>query len=79
LAPFPGTEDGAILEVAVRAYRRVYHRRRYHPTCACAGLPGIVTAPPPPKLIPKSHLGVSVWVEVLLDKFAFGRPTHRLL
>jgi transposase len=77
--PFPGTEDGAILEVAVRAYRRVYHRRRYRPACSCAGLPGIVTAPPPPKLIPKSHLGVSVWVEVLLDKFAFGRPTHRLL
>jgi transposase len=78
-APFPGTEDGAILEVAVRAYRRVYRRRRYRPGCRCAGLPGIITAPPPPKLIPKSHLGVSVWVEVLLDKFAFGRPTHRLL
>lgn len=77
-APFPGTEDGQILEIAVRAYRRVYRRRRYRPTCHC-GLPGIRTAPPPPKLIPKSPLGVSVWVQVLLDKFAFGRPTHRLL
>jgi len=78
-ASFPGTDDGEILEVAVRAYRRVYRRRRYRPTCPCDGRPGIITAPPPPKLIPKSHLGVSVWVEVLLDKFAFGRPTHRLL
>src|SRR5262249_7258147 len=41
--------------------------------------PGIVTAPGPDKLIPKSHLGVSVWVTVLLDEFAFGRPTQRLL
>ena len=32
-----------------------------------------------PKLIPKSLLGVSVWVEILLDKFASYRPTQRLL
>ena len=25
------------------------------------------------------HLGVSVWVTILLDKFLFYRPTHRLL
>jgi transposase len=78
-APFPGTDDGEILEIDVRAYRRVYRRRRYRPACRCDGLPRVLTAPPPPKLIPKSHLGVSVWVTVRLDKFAFGRPTHRLL
>jgi transposase len=38
-----------------------------------------VTAPAPAKLIPKSPFGVSVGVTVLLDKFAFGRPTQRLL
>ena len=32
-----------------------------------------------PRLIPNSALGVSVWVLVLLDKYAFYRPTHRLL
>jgi len=77
--PFPGTDDGEILEIDVRAYRRRYRRRRYRPACGCDGLPRVVTAPPPPKLIPKSHLGVSVWRTLLLDKFAFGRPTHRLL
>lgn len=77
--PFPGTEDGEILEVDVRAYRRVYRRRRYKPTCVCEGNPGIVTAAPPPKLIPKSTLGVSIWVEVLLDKYLFYRPSYRLL
>jgi transposase len=67
------------LEVEVRAHRRVIRRRRYRPTCACAAHPGIVTAPPPPRLIPKSLLGVSIWVAVLLDKYLFYRPTHRLL
>jgi transposase len=37
------------------------------------------TAPTPAKLIPKSLFGTSVWVEVLLDKYATHRPTQRLL
>jgi transposase len=78
-APFAGTEDGEILEVEVQAYRRVYRRRRYRPACGCGRRPGVVTAAPPPKLIPKSILGVSIWVEVLLDKYLFYRPTYRLL
>jgi transposase len=78
-ATFPGTDDTTILEVEVRAHRRVYRRRRYRPTCSCGTHPGIVTAPPPARVIPKSMLGVSVWVTVLLDKFLFYRPTYRLL
>ena len=78
-ADFPGTEDSIILETEVRAYRRVVRRRRYRPTCSCAAHPGIVTAPPPPRLIPKSILGVSIWVTILLDKYLFYRPTYRLL
>jgi len=77
--PFAGTEDGEILEVEVQAYRRAYRRRRYTPACGCGRHPGIVTAAPPDKLIPKSILGVSIWVEVLLDKYVFYRPTYRLL
>jgi transposase len=77
--PFPGTEDSEVLEVEVQAYRRRIRRRRYRPTCGCGQHPGIVTAPPAGKVIPKSILGVSVWVEVLLDKFLGYRPTHRLL
>jgi transposase len=77
--PFPGTEDGEVLEVEVKAHRRVYRRRRYRPACSCGQHPGIVAAPPPGKVIPKSILGVSIWAEVLLDKFLFFRPTYRLL
>jgi transposase len=32
-----------------------------------------------PKLIPKGRLGISVWVEILVDKFLSHRPTERLL
>jgi transposase len=77
--PFAGTQDGQILEIEVKAHRRVYHRRRYRPTCACESNPGIITAPPPDKVIPKCILGVSIFVEILLDKYLFYRPTYRLL
>jgi transposase len=73
------TEDSEQIEIDVRAYRRVYRRRRYRPTCTCAGCWRVFTAPPVPKLIPKGSLGISVWVEVLLDKFLSYRPTYRLL
>jgi len=73
-----GTEDSEQIEIDVKAYRRVIRRRRYQRTCGCGG-PQTLTAPPPPKLIPKGLLGVSVWVEILLDKFASYRSTERLL
>jgi transposase len=77
--PFPGTEDSETLEIEVHAHRRVIRRRRYRPTCHCPGRAGIITAPPPAKLIPKGRYGISVWVQVLLDKFLFFRPSQRLI
>lgn len=68
-----------LVEVEVRAHRRVLRRRRYRPTCDCGTPPDIITAPPAPRLMANSALGVSVWVLVLLDKYAFHRPTYRLL
>jgi transposase len=73
------TEDSEQIEIEVRAHRRVLRRRRYRPTCRCAGGWRIFTAAAVPKLIPKGRLGTSVWVEILLDKFLSYRPTHRLL
>jgi transposase len=72
------TEDSEQIEIEVQAYRRVIRRRRYQATCTCADCQ-TRTAPPPPKLIPKSLLGTSVWLEILLDKYASHRPTERLL
>ena len=79
LTLFPGTEDSEVIEIEVKAYRRRIRRQRYRTGCHCGVLPGIVTAPAAARLIPKGKLGISVWVEVLLDKFLYARPTHRLL
>src|SRR3954471_12911185 len=73
------TEDSEQIEIEVRAYSRRIRRRRYQRTCPCSNCPRTVTAGPAPKLIPKGVLGVPVWVEILLDKFASYRPTERLL
>jgi len=73
------SEDSEQIEIEVNAYRRVIRRRRYQRTCSCANCPRTITAAPVPKLIPKGLLGVSVWVEILLDKFFSHRPTERLL
>jgi transposase len=78
-APVSGTEDSTILEVEVKAHRRLIRRHRYRPTCDCGVHPGIVTAPPAPRVIPKSILGVSLLVELLMDKYLSYRPTYRLL
>jgi transposase len=67
-----------LLEITVRAHRRVLRRRRYRPACSCGTHPNLISVPTP-RLLPKSALGVSVWVAILLDKYAFYRPTYRLL
>ena len=79
LGVFPGTEDSEVLEIEVQAYRRVIRRQRYHPRCRCGCVPGIVSAPAPARLIERGKFGVSVWTTVLLDKFLYGRPSHRLI
>ncbi len=74
-----GTQDAEVLEIEVKAYRRVVRRHRYRPTCHCGVLPGIVMAPPPPQLTPRGKLDNSLLVEALLTKYRYGQPTHRLL
>lgn len=83
LDEFPGTEDSEVLEIEVKAYRRLIRRlirrHRYRPTCHCGCVPGIVSAPAPCRLIERGKFGLSVWAAVLLDKYLYGRPSHRLL
>ena len=73
------SEDSEVLEIDVRAHRRRFRRRRYRAACHCNPGRRTLTAPPAPKLIPKGNYGVSIWVLVLLDKYASYRPTERLL
>lgn len=78
LADMTDSEDSEQIEIDVKAHRRVIRRRRYRKTCTCSGCQTI-TAPAPAKLIPKSLLGTSVWVEILLAKYFNHQPTERLL
>ena len=69
------TEDSEVIEVEVHAHRRRIRRKRYRRTCDCPDVSQTLTAPASPKLIPKGRYGVSVWVHLLLAKFA----SHRAL
>ena len=73
------TEDSTQIEIEVVVWRRLIQRCRYESTCGCTAQPRFITAPPPPKLIPKGLYGTSLWVEILVDKFYGQRPTERLL
>lgn len=76
---FPETEDSDEIHWDVKLTRRVHKRRRYLRTCTCTGVSRIVTAPIPPKLIPKGMCSTGFWVQIILEKFLFQRPLYRIL
>jgi transposase len=75
---FPGTEDSEEIHWEVRVIRRVHKRTRYRPTCSCGVVPGIVAAPVPAKLIPKGLFSTGFWTRLLMEKFLFHCPLHRV-
>lgn len=77
--PLSQTEDSEIIEVQVKAHVRLIKRKMYAQGCHCvSGQPGLITAPAPARVFPKTSVGVSVWTEVLLNKFLFARATYNL-
>jgi transposase len=72
------TEDSQIVEIQVSAYIRKIRRKKYR-GCGCQDKKGIITAPPAPRVLHRNNLGVSVWVEILLDKYLYAQATHRWL
>ena len=74
-------ETSDVIEVDVQAYTRRIQRPAYvrNPGCHCPDVPAVITAPPLPRLIPRSPYGVSFWVDILLNKFQYSQPTHRHL
>ena len=78
-ASFLDTDDSELIEMKFEAYRRKIRRKQYKKACQCAGVPGIITAPGPARLIGRGKLGISVWVTLLLEKYLYQRPINRLL
>ena len=69
--------DHEQIEIETVVYRRVVKRKRYRRTCSCEGPARTLTAALPPKLLPKSIHGMSIWTHLLLEKFHLQRPTQR--
>lgn len=75
---FPGTEDSEEIHWEVRLVRHIHKRDRFKPDCDCGAVSGIITAPPPPKLIPKGMFAGDFWANLILEKFLFQRPLYRV-
>lgn len=79
LADLGYSDDCEQIEIETIVYRRVTRRKRYRQTCDCSGQPRTVIAPLPPKVLPKSIYGTSMWMHLLLEKFHLQRPMHRVI
>ena len=73
-----GAERSALVEIEVKAHRRVIRRGRWRRTCDCASSPAEVSAPPVPRLFPNTSCGTSVWSRVLYERYACLRPARRV-
>lgn len=73
------SEEAEEIDWQVRLVRRVHRRHRYARTCQCAGVPAIITAPPPARVIPKGMLSVGFIALLLVEKFVLGRPLQRIV
>ena len=73
-----GADESSLLEIEVRAHRRVIRRPRWRRGCVCASVPAEVSAPPAPRLFPNTAYGTSVWSRVLYEHYACRRPVHRV-
>ena len=73
-----GSEDATTVEWEVLIRRVIHQRLKYRSACECQA-PVILTAPPPPKLIPKGLLEVSAVANLVVNKFLHGQPINRQL
>ena len=65
-----GAEESTLVEIEVKAYKRVIRRPRWRRTCACASSPMEVSAPPVPRLFPRTLYGTSFWARFLFEHCA---------
>ena len=73
-----GAEQSSLIEIEVKAHKRVISRPRWRRTCECASSPMEVSAPPVPRLFPRTPYGISFWARFLFEHCACFRPVHRV-
>ena len=73
-----GAEESTLVEIEVKAHKRVLRRPRWRRTCECASSPMEVSAPAVPRLFPRTLYGTSFWARFLFEHCACFRPVHRV-
>jgi transposase len=74
----PGEERSEELHWEVVLTRVIHRRPRYHRTCSCPGVKGLLTAPPPPKVIAKGRMSAGLLARLVVAKYVVGTPCSRL-
>ncbi len=73
-----GAEESTLVEIEVKAHKRVISRPRWRRICECASSPMEVSAPPVPRLFPRTLYGTSFWARFLFEHCACFRPVRRV-
>ena len=73
-----GVDESTLVEIEVKAHKRVIRRPRSRRACGCASSPIEVSAPPAPRLFPRTLYGTSFWARFLFEHCACFRPLHRV-
>ena len=73
-----GVDESTLVEIEVKAHKRVIRRPRWRRSCGCASSPIEVSAPPAPRLFPRTLYGTSFWARFLFEHCACFRPLHRV-
>ena len=71
-----GAEESTLVEIEVKAHKRVIHRPRLRRICTCASSPMEVLAPPAPRLFAHTLYGISVWACFLFERYACFRTLN---
>lgn len=72
------TEDSYEIHIETRLVRVKHKRKRAARTCTCSGL-RFITATKPPQVIPKGMFSHAFLAHVLVMKYFFQVPLHRIL
>ena len=73
-----GVDESTLVEIEVKTHKRVIRRPRWRQACGCASSPIEVSAPPAPRLFPRTLYGTSFWARFLFEHCACFRPLHRV-
>jgi len=73
-----GVEESTLVEIEVKAHKRVIRRERFRRTCACASSPVEVSARPVPRLFRGTPYGVTFWARFLFELCVCLRPVKRI-